>query len=509
MSAPNPKLYEEGTTTAMGAETVGTVFSPGTSSEVEFDFANEGALADPIEGAAIGMMESDDAGVTWYEGAAAIEGWIEVQAYDVAVDAGSNDIAPQTTSWTPVGRNRRLQLLDIPGGTRRKLRARLNVATGSSAGKLFKIIGYYRANYNVISQGFHEAGIRGVVSGAGDDTFFGLIQGGTPEASGTPDGDLQIVDTTVARAYGVPYVKYAHAIPIAASASGNARWVLVCWDGFSPDFELVESTEVTAPAPVEDKPELPAERVLIADVHRDDGTIASGDIYTDRRTLVPFGLEITGGLNFTVGPGQAVTKNSLVALTNSSPGTLVNNTDNYVTLTGTGGVVVSNPTASGNEPLWYVRTSAGAVVEVRDLRNWLVRGGLWVAEFRFDDEPTVGDYRYWTAPRETYIQFHAPEALRLSVGDMGDRTTGDLTLDLEYYDNGTSSWVSCFSDAAERPTIPATATDAALVASGFFADFTNPAPVTRFRAKIAAKPTGGTAGPTGIVLRALFELSGY
>lgn len=512
MSGPAPSLFEAGTTTQLAAHAFGTVPAPGTSSEWLFDYANVGNLSQTLNGVAVRMLESDDEGATWQSaGTAALRGWFEVQAYDVAIDATGNTIESQVTGWQAIGAGRRLKLKPIPGGTRRKLKARLHpgVSAFSSIGKLFMLVADYDEPASYLLGGFFAAGAHGIVSGAADQLYFGLISGGTPAATGTPDNYLQITDTTIVRAAGVPAAKYAHQISMAASGSGNARWVTVVWDGVTSSFDLIETAEVTAPAAISTRPAVPDGTVLIADVHRDDGTIASGDIYTDRRTLRPFGLSVVSGLNITVGPGDAIADDWLVSTDASIPGALADNAENFVYVTRAGGLYIG-AAPDRAEPLWALTTLAGAITKTRDLRRWLVRGGLVPAEFRFDAEPTGGDYRYWHAPFESGVMLHVPEGLSLSVGSMGDRTTGNLVLDLEWFDAVTAhDWVPCFSDNAKRPTIAATATEDDLRAHGFIPDTLVFPAGCRFRCTLATKPTGGTVGPTGVVMRALFELANF
>jgi hypothetical protein len=507
MAAPNPKLYEEGTSTLLAEFAFGELAPPETSAEWEFDLANVGATAEDMTEVSIGVEESDDAGVTWHQdGQPSLERWWQVQAY--GVDGAG--IRAQTTAWTPIGLGARLALNPIPADARRKLRARIVVpGTGvSSASKRFKLVVYWRAAATPLGVGLFEAGIHGFPTGTGDAEATWMIDGGVFTESGTPDNDLQ-VSTHVWRYEGVPYVKYAHAITIAASAAGQARWVLISL-GPGPDLTVTEGDEVAAPAPVNDRPEVPEGHVALAWVHRGDSTIVDADISTEVLLYSPF-LAYGYDLSADVGSGKAIVDNMLIRRDQLQTVTLDDDETNILYLLPDGNIEVvpsgTAPTIARAEPMWEFVTAGGTVTgDFRDLRR-LIGPERYTFEAFFAGEVAVNDARYFVAPdnrRVCVLLARWDSGAELMAGAMGDHTGGDLELELEQWDGAT--WTSLFSDATRRPMLafdddpldPA-------VTRGFLPDTVIVEPGTRLRWRIAVLPTGGATDPSDVTARIVFE----
>lgn len=503
MSAPNPTLYETATTTPLAPWDFGEQGPLDVSAEHDFDLANVGAAAEDLTELSLGVEESDDSGATWHqEGEVCLERWVQLQAYDVDGD----DIEAQTTPWTPVGVGARLYLKTIPAEARRLLRARVVMPAGfSSASKQVRLVVYWREGYVPLGHGLFEAGIRGVVGGTGDPEFSALVSGGALTATGTPDGNVQIADL-VAKVAGAPVVRYAGAEAIAASAAGLARWVAL---SVAADGTITEtaSSEVTAPAPVSDRPAKPATEPLLGYVHRDDGTIASGDIYADAAAGVrrsPFALTLDG-LDATIGPGRAVVDNRLVFLDKDTPLTLEDDQESIIYVQPDSSMAAVEVGTTPDWPralaVWSVTVAGGVVTATRDLRNFL---GPRVHTFEaFFTGAAVDDAAiYWTAPIGPRLYVKVPRGVTLSAGTIGDRTAGALHVPLEYWDG--AAWTSLFSSTSKDPQLAFNAT--VLAVGGFLPDTVEVPAGTRLRFRQETTSlTGGTTNPSNVYARADFE----
>lgn len=504
MSAPNPVLYASGTVTPLTPFDFGTLAGSETSATESFDLANEGSGAEDVTEILIGVEESDDAGATWNTtGDISTNRWLQVRAVGVDGDG----IEPQTTAWTPVGVGARLSLSPIPADTRRQLEARVVVpANCSSASKQIKLTVSWRVAYTALPGGIFESGLRGFCGGTGDLDATMKMAGGTFAETGTPDNNLNLTDTLAWKYQGVSHVAYPQALSIAASSAGKARWVLVL--AGTAITTSTASAEVTAPAPLSDRPAAPDGEVVLAYIHRDDGAINTADIYyPDARTPQPFSYRVSSGLDIEIGGGDAVIDNRLIHRDYDQSVTLSDSTTNIVYALPDGSTERvdsgTDPSWPHAEPAWSLTTSGGAVTVARDLRR-ILGPELVVFEARYDGTPSSSDKRYWYMPegRAGYIKL--PNGIDLSVSDMGDRAAGSLIVDLQVSTAG-GSWTSLFSSSTYKPTLAYN--DADLVAKGFLPDTVAIPANSRLRANIAQLPTGGSAGPSNVVLRVPIEVS--
>ncbi len=505
MSAPNPVLYEEGSTTPLAPFDFGTVPGGTTSVVWEFDLANVGATAEEMTEVSLGILESDDSGATWHQnGALTLNRLVLMQAYGVDGD----DIEPQVTQYTPVGAGARLLLKPIPAETRRKLRMEVALPGGvSSFVKQIKVTVDWRVAYTALSQGFFEGGVRGFCGGTGDPQASFLMAGGTFAESGTPDDEVQLEDVLVYKYKGVPHVVYPGSAvgAIAASASGQARWAALI--GGAAGLDTEESSEVADPAPLSDRPAAPDSEPVFAYVHRDDdAAIIDADIYyPTARAPQPFGYRSLGGLDIDIGGGNGIVDNRLVHRDKDQSVSLEPSVENIIYVLPDGSVqrvdAGDTPSADRAEPAWSLTTDGSGITAVRDLRRLL---GADVRSFDafFPGAATVGDAGYWVVPpgRRAYVL--VPQGAEMSVGDIGDHTSGDLVADLQWWDG--AAWQSAFSDAARRPTMAFDAT--VLNLAGFLPDTVAFDGGTRLRWRINTLPTGGSTDPSDVYLRADLEL---
>lgn len=501
MSDPNPRLVVEGGTTTLPPWSFGTVLPADESAEHEFDYLNDGASAETITEAGILVLWSTDGGVTFgQDNAPCLERWVEIQAYD----AEGTGIEAQTTAWTPVGVGARLRLKPIPADCRRKLRARIKSPAGwvFSAEYQVAFVAFGREGYIALSQGFEEAGIRGVVGGTGDPDFSSIFSGGTIEATGTPDSDVHLTDVIAFKSLGRPLVLYPDDYTIAASASGNARWVTLSAGNAGFLTVTEQDPEVAAPAPIAGRPAPPEGEEVVAWVHRDDGTIASGDIYP-AVTLGFYGLSLDG-LDATIGKGAAIVDNRLVWRDSPTPFTLADDevTTFYVNIQGVPEAVTSgnSPSSSRALPIHEVTVAGGVVVDNRDLRP-LLGPRLHTFTAFWPGAAVADDAVYWTSPRDKRLAVRLPHGVELSAGTIGGRTTGALVVELEYWDG--AAWTSLFSDPARLPQLAYNASPP--LAGGFLPDLTDVAAGTRLRLRIDTLPTGGSGDPEDVFARVEFE----
>lgn len=504
MSAPAPRICAVGTLDALPEFDFEELNGPAESAEVEFDLVNDGATAETMTEVSIGCEESADGGATWGEGSDNSSITWKHMLHVQAIDQDGDGITPQTTGYVPVGVGARLFLDPIPADCRRTLRAKLVVPAGTStATRKIKFIPYWREPVVPLPQGLFESGQRGVIGGTNDLSFSALLLGGELSASGSPDGNVQIA-TYAAKVAGVPMVQYAHPEAIAASASGKARWVTL---SIAADNTVTatSSSEVTAPAPVDDQPAPPPGEPYIGRIHRTDGDIETADIFQDDVLRAPFHLTVDG-LDFVVGNGRSLVDNRIIRRDFGQTGTFADDETTTIFQNPADGSISQvlagdSPAEAHAEPLWSA-TAVSGVVTTRDLRRFI---GADVVEFTatFDGEVTVGDASHWLSPSRTcYVRL--PHGAELAAGDMGDGTGGSLEVDLEQWTG--AAWESLFSDAAERPALAFDADPA--VATGFIADVTAIAPSTRMRWRVAAVPSGAGTDPSGVTVRAQFEV-GY
>jgi hypothetical protein len=502
LSAANLRIVTTATTTTLPEIDFGELAGPVESSVAPFDLLNDGAAAETAVDCGLYAEESDDGGVTWYSGVISNGRWLQVRA----TGQSGTGITPQSTSWVPVGVGARLYLSPIPANCRRVLEAKLVVPAGNAtASKKIRIIAFRSENVTPLPAGTHESGQRGVLSGTGDPEQTYLLTGGAVTATTpTADGNINIAAVQWVE-QGTPHSHYGGTRAISASASGNARWVTVSLGAAWPPT-LTASAEVTAPAPVGDRPALPAGEAFVCFVHRDDGTIIQDDIYTDAQVHAPFGLDLDG-LDFVLGPGRSLANNALIRRDQSQTGSL---TDDQVT------VIYQSPTTGGllqvesgdlpvelrALPLWEV-TAASGVTTARDLREFL---GPRVLTFDalFTGTVAVNDARYWQPVNRTLF-VRLPHGCDIAAGSIGARASGNLELELERYTGG--SWSnSLFSDSAKRPKLAFDASPP--VATAFAPDVVELAPMTRLRWRVAALPSGGSTDPSDVTARVQFEL-GY
>lgn len=501
MSAPAPTLYESGTTTPLAPWNLG----PGTLGPLDegmvktFDLANVGAESEDITELSLGVLQSSDAGATFdADGELCQARWVQMRA----VGATGDGIEAQTTAWTPVGLGARLILKPIPAECLRQIEAKVVIPAGFTSTALqvdFNVD--WSRGYFALSHGFFESGIQGVIGGTGDPEYSALLSGGELTATGTPDGNVQIA-SYAAKVAGVPLVKYAQAKALSASASGKARWVTL---SIAADNTVTAtaSAEVTAPAPVGDRPAAPAGEPLLGWIHRDDGTIATGDIYTDGVRRSPYMLA-TSGLNGTLGPGRSIIDNRMTWRDRDAPITFANNQTSivYVQPDNSTEVVAEGtaPSWARALPLWAITMTSGVETARRDLRTVLgPRVYTFAAHFPGDaaEEAAI----YYALPRDRGAYIKLPAGVELSAAAIGDHTTGVLRVLLEWLDGVT--WTNLFSDTTHEPQLEPDADPP--ISGGWLPDTVYLAPGTRLRFRIDEVPTGGAVDPSEVFARVDLE----
>ncbi|OHD17920.1 MAG: hypothetical protein A2Y38_13290 [Spirochaetes bacterium GWB1_59_5] len=457
-------------------------------------------------------LQRDPGETDWeQDGSLAALRWVEIRA----VGQAGTGISAQTTPWTPVGRNRYLSLMAIPGDCTRYLEVRVNVPAGAGTQDLEVLIRpYYAEPAQPIESGHYESGANGVRNGIGDTTFSALLSGGAITPNAPADDKVDIADLIWIHE-GVPKAKLLHELTIsnldknaAALVAGEAYWNTLS-AGSGATITETKSAKGTAPLATSLREAVPDGELLVGYVHRDfDAAIAAGDIYQEDKLLGCYAYQSASGLVATLGPGHAIVDNTLIRHDRTQTATLTAASTNRIWLLPSGGLGITTTAAAPTDRallLWELVTDGSTVTSSVDRRLWL-GPRLVPISFRWGATlaATQKQHAIWPEPRSGWIR--ALGGVVFGLDDQGSGTaSGATTADLELSNAG-AAFATVFTSqgtADRRPSIAYNASDPT-DRDAVPEVYEIPA-FARLRGEIDAIPGGGTA-PTGAKMMVLVEV---
>jgi hypothetical protein len=402
--------------------------------------------------------------------------------------------------WVPMGFGSMLSVGNIPADSYAAVYVRwllpMTANALNSAAWRWDLVGWSRAVIS-LGVGHSESSPDGVLRRIGDRSFSGLIVGSTAYTDG---------GTSVGAPYeawcvdGVPYAAPAETITVndtdsaaATLSAGQEYTALVVMS--ASGRTLLKGVKAAIGASVD--PTVPAGSFARARIVRDDTEVTSIEMLVNPDR---FSFWATGGLNGKLGPGAARQANALtgtrlsreVSFTASSTNRIWALPDNEVDVTTTAAV----PTP-GALLLWEAVTDGSAITSIVDRRRFIgpepVRFSLRLGSTLAADAVSGPEVNNTGA--DLYLD---PErSITVALDDLGSSAaSGETRIDLQTSAAG-AAWASLYAGDNDMPDLAWDGTDP-VVTEGF-PDVLVIAKGARFRARVDAIPSGGTA-PSGAVV---------
>jgi hypothetical protein len=383
--------------------------------------------------------------------------------YEVRLTGQSGTGIPaQATAWTKLGPGRALVCKSMPSNTKRIVGSRVNVpADYGTADVEFMLLPIPQSPVTPLDDGYPAGGQQGVCHGVGDGTFSALLEGGTLAATGTPDANINLSDTTSYVYVGVPYCLPPQAVATTnldsaaeALTSGQSYWLAAVLG--STGIEQVKGLRGTAPLPLSARPALTDDRPLLGYVEREfDATIEGGDIYQDERSFGWFAYE-ANGLALSVHGGWILAGTGIVRIEGITLLTLTDGATNRVWANPSGGTITSTTTATPPEAysalLYEFVTSGGAITSPTDRR---VLVGRRIETIDFSAAGNLSDEQeiYRGVPNGGRYYVLPIFGVSMALGDNG-AASGLTRADVQVSaSGGVWSWSSLFDADARRPSL--------------------------------------------------------
>jgi hypothetical protein len=436
----------------------------------------------------------------------AAQRWIEGRI----VGQTGTGIAAQTTSWTPIGKNRYIKADPIPTNCARYFEFRVNAPPGiGTAYELNVVVTVDWARPAVpVSDGISETGGDGVCIGLGDGTASFLVSGGVLTETGTPDAFVNFTDIVYVHK-GIHLVILADNYELtnldgnaAALAAGEAYWATLYLDE-DGTVKDTRSAKATSPLSTGTRPAVPAGGILLAYVQRDfDAAIANADIFQDAVYRGLFSSS-SSGLVLTLGPGRAFVDNFLLDFQLPQTITLTASNTCSVWLTKNGSL---EETLDGTRPsteeralLLYVCTTDGSSITATANRRKWTGADIKPVQLQFISEVNNNDYSLyatWPSHRAGMLLPVAPV-----VADIDDVGTSAASASWKFdvfmsTDGGADTTLFTSSGTVDRRPVIAW-NDTTLRDTDAVPEVVSISPYARLRAKLVAEPGSITVGPAG------------
>jgi hypothetical protein len=378
-------------------------------------------------------------------------GRVEIIGFDNAEDP-TWSIA--STAPTTLGASSVLLIPLIPPGCDVSLRRKLHVPA-SASNVAWRIADTWFVNETARPLPVPLSRLdRGIATFAGDYAHRGVLHGCRVTASGSPDDEVHCA-AGLFQVAGAPKGKITtdHTLnqndgAAAALAAGQSYIAIVTLGAAGETVR--KGTKATSPAP----PTVPADEDPIASVsvtYQVGGTsvIEEADI-TDLIVYERYYAEAGVGLQAVVHAGEALANDSWRWSARKVTAVLVDDDDNYIWLTGAGGLAVNqdlaDPPDTAALPIWRFTTASGVITEIEDLRRYL--GKSVILRFTGATPADVGDLLADALVEHPELHW---EYTAVRGSDNGGGVSGLTQFDCEI--DGVTAYTSSGTEDL-RPSIP-------------------------------------------------------
>jgi hypothetical protein len=373
-------------------------------------------------------------------------GYVEARVV-VALDGADAEPA----DWIPLEHGQLLPLADSLASTQGiEIEVRSQVPADSQGGDWTIELGLAWQTWAGKSTGLGSGD--GVLAGVGDFAASWLLLGeDVAENPAGADDEIQVGDFR-GLGLGIPWAYPSQLVAIAAAAAGLQRYDLLSFDADGA-LTMTAGDETASALTDDDEPAAPLGEQVVARIEVDDSGIIPDANIVNRWRLG--GYHLTGsGSTVSVAPGSGVVgdRHTLEGIGQLAPVTLSATNRVWITRQGLLEVTITpRPGTFRGVLLGEAVADGSAITSVTDRRRW-VGGRRTTLRLEIPGVLAVNDERLFIPPQPGGWLW-LPESVVVLVGDGG--VTGQTVVEVET-DTG-AGWVTIYSDATRRPTLPAAA----------------------------------------------------